>query len=93
MVLVYHKKRWNPFARSNEGRNIYFLSEKGYKFADYQKDLTALQERFLITSSNVEADIQKDPSSIEKRNAQQRVLEKAKLKRKELEKRYRLKGD
>lgn len=48
------KKRWKHFAKSNDGRNIWFLHKQGYKFCEYMEDLTPLQYDFLIASNNLE---------------------------------------
>ena len=51
-----HQKRWKSFAKTNEGRSIWFLHKQGYKFCEYLKDLTPEQRMFLIISNNLEVD-------------------------------------
>lgn len=42
------KLNWIAFVNSDEGKAIIILDELGYKLTSLQKDLTPLQEAFLL---------------------------------------------
>ena len=60
------KKRWNNFAKTNDGKNLWFLHKQGYRFCEYLKDLTPEQEMFLMVSNNLE--VEESESDTQKRN-------------------------
>lgn len=76
-----HQKRWKSFAKTNEGRSIWFLHKQGYKFCEYLKDLTPEQRMFLIISNNLEVDeMERDENKQNQREQSNLVQEKIKNK-------------
>ena len=65
-MVCQHKKRWNNFAKTNDGKNLWFLHKQGYRFCEYLKDLTPEQEMFLMVSNNLE--VEESESDTQKRN-------------------------
>lgn len=75
------KKRWKHFAKTNEGKNLWFLHKQGYKFCEYLEDLTPEQEIFLMISNNLEVDeYESDNSKINQKEQSNLVQEKIKNK-------------
>jgi hypothetical protein len=75
------KQRWKSFAKTNKGRNIWFLHKQGYKFCEYIKDLTPEQEMFLIISNNLDVEeSESDNSKINQKEQSNLVQEKIKNK-------------
>ena len=71
-----------PFVKSDEGRWLWFLHKSGYKFCEYAKDLTPLQELFLLEANNLEYEEYQGENNKQKKELSNNLQNKIKNKNK-----------